>query len=314
MRRIASINAKLEPFKALVKTYDDIRELEGLLASEADESTARELESMSVQFLRDLDALELRTLLSGPHDDKSAIVEIGAGAGGTEACDWAEMLFRMYQRYAERKGYKVEVLTETPGDVTGIRNISFKVDGPLAYGYLKGEQGVHRLVRISPYDASSRRHTSFAAVTVLPEVKEAEVDIKPEELKIETFRASGAGGQHVNKTESAVRIIHIPTGIVVGCQSERSQHKNRATAMSILAARLIELERDKTEEHLRMLRGETPSAEWGRQIRSYVMQPYTLVKDTRTGVETGNVLAVLDGEIEEFITAYLRSDLNARTA
>lgn len=311
MRRIASLKSKLEPYRRLTKTHDDIVELRQMIVESPDAAMATELVSMSSQLLRDLDALELATLLSGPHDDKNAIIEIGAGAGGTEACDWAEMLFRMYTRYAERNGYKVEVLSETPGEVAGIRNISFMVSGPLAYGYLKGEQGVHRLVRISPYDASNRRHTSFAAVTVLPEVKETEIDIKPEDLRIETYRASGAGGQHVNKTESAVRIAHIPTGIVVTCQSERSQHKNRATALSILAARLMELERDKTEDHLRLLRGETPSAEWGWQIRSYVLQPYTMVKDTRTSVETGNVQAVLDGELEEFITAYLRSGLNS---
>lgn len=311
MRRLASLRSKLEPYRRLLKTHSDIVELREMIAESHDESMEAELAKMSSQFLCELDALEIATLLNGPHDDKNAIIEIGAGAGGTEACDWAEMLFRMYTRYAERHGYKVEVLTQTPGEVAGIRSISFMVSGPLAYGYLKGEQGVHRLVRISPFDASNRRHTSFAAVTVLPEVKEAEIDLRPEDLRVETFRASGAGGQHVNKTESAVRIVHLPTGIVVTCQSERSQHKNRATAMAILAARLMELERDKTEEHLRMLRGETPSAEWGRQIRSYVLQPYTMVKDTRTGVETANVQAVLDGELDEFITAYLRSGLNS---
>ncbi len=306
MRRMAALRSRLEPYRLLVQTYDDVIELRDLLEAERDPGAETELGEMAARFLKDLDALELATLLSGPYDENNAIVEIGAGAGGTEACDWAEMLFRMYSRFAEQSGYKVEILTSSPGDVTGLRGISFMVSGSLAYGYLKGEQGVHRLVRISPYDASGRRHTSFASVTVLPEVKVSEVDIKPEDLRVETFRASGAGGQHVNKTESAVRFIHIPTGIVVGCQTERSQHKNRATAMSILAAKLVELERDKTEEHLKMLKGETPSAEWGRQIRSYVLQPYTLVKDTRTGMETGNVQAVLEGNIGDFINAYLR--------
>lgn len=306
MRRLASLRAKIEPLRRLRETWRDIDELTAMLDEAPDEQMERALAQMAEDFLKDLDKLELDTLLAGQHDDKAAIIEIGAGAGGTEACDWVAMLYRMYARWAERKGYRIENLAETPGDVTGYRSVSFRIDGPMAYGYLKSEQGVHRLVRISPFDASNRRHTSFAIVNVLPQVPEAEVDIKPEDLKIETYRSSGAGGQHVNKTESAVRVTHLPTGIVVSCQNERSQHKNRAMAMTILAARLADLERDKTEEHLRRLKGEMTPADWGHQIRSYVLQPYSLVKDMRTNYETGNVQAVLDGDLDGFIEAYLR--------
>jgi peptide chain release factor 2 len=306
MRQIASLRAKLEPLQRLASQYRDIAELRALLAETPDDEMAREVETLARSFLSDLDRYELQILLSGPHDDRNAIVEIGAGAGGTEACDWAAMLLRMYMRWAERSGFRVEMLAETPGDVTGYRSVSFLVEGATAYGYLKGEQGVHRLVRISPFDASARRHTSFAMVEVLPEVAAAEVDIKPDDLRVETFRSSGAGGQHVNKTESAVRVVHLPTGIVVACQNERSQHKNKAMAMTILTARLADLERDKTDEHLRRLKGELTPADWGHQIRSYVLQPYTLVKDTRTSLESGNVQAILDGDLDAFISAYLR--------
>jgi peptide chain release factor 2 len=278
-----------------------------MLEETPDADTEREWGTMASAFVRDLEDLETKVLLSGEHDAGNAIIEIGAGAGGTEACDWAQMLCRMYLRWAERRGFKAEILSESPGDVTGYRGVTVGIEGPFVYGYLKSEHGVHRLVRISPYDASGRRHTSFAIVDVVPEVAEEDVDIDPDDLKIETFRAGGAGGQHVNKTESAIRITHLPTGITVNCQNERSQHKNRAAGMTILASRLAELQRAETEERMRQIKGNMSPAEWGHQIRSYVLQPYTIVKDLRTDFETGNAQAVLDGEIDGFMTAYLRS-------
>jgi peptide chain release factor 2 len=296
----------VNPHAQLVKTEQDIRELYELLAMEESPELEKEADKMAVQFLADLDAYELATLLNGEHDNRNALVEINAGAGGSEACDWASMLYRLYNRWAERRGFKFELISETPGDVTGYRNVSFMISGENAYGYFKAEAGVHRLVRISPFDANARRHTSFAKVEVLPEIEETEVTIDPDDLKVETLRSGGAGGQHVNKVESAVRITHIPSGLVVQCQNERSQHKNRASAMSVLLARLAVLERASEEAKMKLLKGDSGPAEWGRQIRSYVMQPYTMVKDHRTAYETGNVIGVMDGDIDGFIEAFLR--------
>ncbi|MCG9895529.1 MAG: peptide chain release factor 2 [Fimbriimonadaceae bacterium] len=311
LQRAARLRERIVPFEALERRLNDVLEFYELLKDEPDEGMEKDADAQALQVIKDLDDYELQTLLSGEHDHKTAIMETNAGAGGTESTDWAEMLMRMYLRWAERKGCKVELLNETPGEVTGYRNVGFSVTGPNAYGYLKAENGVHRLVRISPFDSASRRHTSFVKVTVLPEMEDTEVQINMDEVKEETLRAGGAGGQHVNKTESAVRLTHLPTGIAVFCQSDRSQHKNRASALKILAARLAELQSVKDEAKRRELAGDQGPAEWGRQIRSYVMQPYTMVKDHRTGQETGNVLGVLDGDIDDFIAAFLKRPKDA---
>ncbi len=306
LQKAARLKDLIYPFTALERRGKDIREMYELLTLEPDDEIEKENDKTARQFLKDLDAYELQTLLSGEHDARNGLVEISAGAGGSEACDWASIVFRMYSRWAQERNFKLEILSETPGDVTGYRNISFEVAGANAYGYLKSENGVHRLVRISPFDAASRRHTSFVRVEVLPETDETEVNINPDDLKVETLKAGGAGGQHVNKTESAVRITHIPTGIVVNCQNERSQHKNRASAMKVLSARIAEVLKAQDQSKVNALKGDTGPAEWGRQIRSYVMQPYTMVKDHRTGFETGNVIAVMDGGIDGFIEAFLK--------
>ena len=255
-----------------------------------------------------LERMKLETLLSGEYDKNNAILALHAGAGGTESQDWVEMLFRMYTRWAERRGFKTETLDYLAGDEAGIKSVTFLIQGLNAYGYAKAEKGVHRLVRISPFDASGRRHTSFASLEVMPELDDdVQIDINPDDLKVDTYRASGAGGQHINKTDSAIRITHIPTGIVVSCQNERSQHKNRDIAMKMLMAKLIERKEQENKEKIEDLKGEQKDIAWGSQIRSYVFHPYNLVKDHRTGFEVGNIGAVMDGDLDGFINAYLKA-------
>ncbi|NPV73161.1 MAG: peptide chain release factor 2 [Pelotomaculum sp.] len=312
VQRLSSLRDRVAVFQKLDKDLEDLEVLAELGEEEEDEAAAAEVKQGLAVVAQKVAEMELTVLLSGPYDRGNAIMALHAGAGGTEAQDWVEMLLRMYTRWAERRGFKVEVLDLLPGDEAGTKSATIEVIGPNAYGYLRSEKGVHRLVRISPFDAAGRRHTSFASVDVLPEVDdEVDVKINPDDLKIDTFRSGGAGGQHVNKTDSAVRITHLPTGIVVTCQNERSQLANRLAAMKMLKARLIDLELRKKEAELAALRGEQQEIAWGSQIRSYVFHPYSLVKDHRTGHETGNVGAVMDGEIDSFIAAYLRE--NART-
>ena len=273
---------------------------------EDDESLEKDLQDKLSLAKSELEDFKIETLLSGKYDSYNAIMTLHSGAGGTEAQDWAEMLFRMYSMYAEKRGYDISVLDELPGDEAGIKSITFLVSGENAYGYLKCEKGVHRLVRISPFDAGARRHTSFASVEVMPEIDSSpEIEIKPEDLKVDTFRSSGAGGQHINKTESAIRITHIPTGIVVSCQTERSQIQNRETAMKMLYSKLVERQEEEEMQKLSEIKGEIKKIEWGSQIRSYVFCPYTLVKDHRTGYETSNIQDVMNGNIQPFINDYL---------
>lgn len=306
-QRLTALKDRVSAFQALAGAHEDLSVLLALGEEEDDEAVAGEVAGELKNLRRRVEETELEVLLSGPYDRDNAIISLHAGAGGTEAQDWVQMLLRMYTRWAEEKGYRVDLVDVLPGDEAGIKSATLMVAGPYAYGYLRAEKGVHRLVRISPFDAAGRRHTSFASVDVLPEVREdVEVEIDPEDLKIDTFRSGGAGGQHVNKTDSAVRITHLPTGIVVQCQSERSQISNRNTAMKLLKAKLLDLEMKKKEAELAALRGEQSEIAWGSQIRSYVFHPYSLVKDHRTGVEIGNVNAVMDGEIDPFIAAYLR--------
>jgi len=307
LQELARLRERLSPYEGLKKAMDDLDEWRSLAEDSPDPGVEAEIERQANSILMQLNDVEMATLLGGEHDRSNAVLEVNAGAGGTEATDWAAMLLRMYMRWAQNRTFSIEIVDETPGDVTGYRTVSLVVEGAFAYGYLKGEAGVHRLVRISPFNAAGKRQTSFARVSVLPEVEGGAVDIKSDDLRVDTFRASGAGGQHVNKTDSAVRITHIPTGIVVSCQNERSQFKNRATAMKVLEARLAVLERNKTEQTLSELRGEVASADWGHSIRSYVLQPYTVVKDVRTDFETGNAQGVLDGDLDGFIESYLRS-------
>lgn len=305
-RELSRAEATVRRIEELERALDDAEVLVQLGVEERDAETLAEAERELRRVATDLGRLERETLFFGEYDDRPAIVTVHAGAGGVDAQDWADMLFRMYTRYLERSGLDFEVDEYQPGEEAGIKSATVTVRGDHAYGLLEGERGVHRLVRISPFDANARRHTAFAAVDVVPEVEVEEVEIDPDDLRIETFRSQGAGGQHVNVTDSAVRITHVPTGIVVSCQAERSQMQNRARAMQILAARLAERARQEQEEELAAIRGEQTEAAWGRQIRSYVLQPYQLVKDLRTGLEVGNVQAVLDGDLDPFIDAYLQ--------
>ncbi len=291
------IKERFENVSALLPEVEECQELSLL------QDLMRELDGIE----KSLSELEVRKMLSGELDAKNCFFSINAGAGGTEACDWALMLSRMYERWVTKRGWALDVLDTTQGEVAGIKSITFKISGPFAYGYAKAERGVHRLVRISPFDSNARRHTSFASVDVTPEIgDEIQIDIKPDQIRIDTYRASGAGGQHVNKTDSAVRITHIPTGIVVSCQSERSQVQNKETCMKLLRAKLYEKEFLERESKIKEMAGEKKEIAWGSQIRSYVFQPYTLVKDARTKYEVGNVHAVMDGEIDDFINAYLK--------
>lgn len=300
----AQLARTLESFRALEKGLSDAADTAEL--ADEDEEIAAEVDASLERVRVAVEKLELQRLLGGPYDGNNAIVSINAGAGGTESQDWASMLLRMLLRWGEQRGFTVEVLDALPGEEAGIKSASFSVEGPYAYGYLRSEQGVHRLVRISPYDANKRRHTSFASVAVAPEVDDSiEIEIKDDDLRVDTYRSSGAGGQHVNKTDSAVRLTHLPTGIVVACQAERSQHKNRAKAMKMLRAKLFELELRRQEEEKAKVAGEKKKIEWGSQIRSYVLQPYRMVKDHRTGFEKGDTDSVLDGDIDGFIEAFL---------
>jgi peptide chain release factor 2 len=305
-RELSHLEHKVKELEDFEKRLEDIEAMIELGMELDDADTAAEVEKELSSLEEGVERLQLETMLTGEYDANNAILTLHAGAGGTEAQDWTDMLFRMYRRYCEKSGYQVEILDYLAGDEAGVKSVTFRAVGENAYGFLKAEKGVHRLVRISPFDANSRRHTSFSALEVMPEIEdEGAIVIPPEDIEIETRRSTGAGGQHINKTESAIRILHKPTGIVVQCQQERSQIQNRETAMNMLRSRLIELREREREEKELELRGDIKKIEWGSQIRSYVFHPYNMVKDHRTNVETSNIQAVMDGELEPFIRAYL---------
>lgn len=307
LKKSKALKNKLERYENLKNEYDDTLMMIDMAIEEDDESVYPELSQNAKNINKELEVLTLETLLSGPYDKNNAILTLHAGAGGTEAQDWAEMLLRMYTRYAERCDFTVETLDFLAGDEAGVKSVTILISGLNAYGYLKAEKGIHRLVRISPFDSSGRRHTSFASAEIMPEIEDdIEIEINSDDLRIDTYRSSGAGGQHINKTDSAIRITHIPTGIVVSCQNERSQHKNKETAMKMLKSKLIEIKEREHMEKIEDIKGVQKDIAWGSQIRSYVFHPYNLVKDHRTGFEMGNIGAVMDGDIDGFINEYLK--------
>lgn len=307
MKEVKSLKDNVATYAALSTQYDDIETMIEMGYEENDPELIPEIDQMMKEFVQTYEDIRMKTLLSGEYDRNNAIVSLHAGAGGTESCDWAAMLYRMYIRWADKKGFSVEVLDSLDGEEAGIKSITFQVNGENAYGYLKSEKGVHRLVRISPFNAAGKRQTSFVSCDVMPDIEEdVDVEIREEDIRIDTFRSSGAGGQHINKTSSAIRITHFPTGIVVQCQNERSQHMNKDKAMQMLKAKLYLLKQEENAAKAAGIRGEVTDIGWGNQIRSYVMQPYTMVKDHRTGVESGNVDAVMDGNIDPFINGYLK--------
>ena len=307
MKELKNMKDTVEGFRKLENQYDDILTLIEMGYEEEDASLIPDIRSELDEFIGELEELRIGTLLSGDYDKNNAILKLNAGAGGTESCDWCSMLYRMYSRWAERKGFSLEVLDYLDGDEAGIKSVTFQVNGVNAYGYLKSEKGVHRLVRISPFNAQGKRQTSFVSLDVMPDIEEdLDVEIDEKDLRIDTYRSSGAGGQHINKTSSAIRITHIPTGTVVQCQNERSQFQNKDKAMQMLKAKLYLLKQEANVEKLSDIRGEVKDIAWGNQIRSYVLQPYKLVKDLRTDVESGNADAVLDGALDPFINGYLK--------
>ncbi len=307
LQKVKSLKSKTEKYNELCREYDDTMVLIDMANSENDDSYIGEVGETIKKIRKTVEEMTLQTLLSGEYDKNNAILSLHAGAGGTEAQDWVEMLLRMYTRWAERRNFSVETLDLLPGDDAGVKSATILVSGENAYGYLKSEKGVHRLVRISPFDAAGRRHTSFASVEVMPEFNdEIQIDIRPEDLRVDTYRSSGAGGQHINKTDSAIRITHLPTGIVVSCQNERSQHKNRDTAMKMLKSKLMELKERENQEKINDIKGVEKEIGWSSQIRSYVFHPYNLVKDHRTNYEMGNITAVMDGDLDGFINEYLK--------
>ncbi len=308
LQKQAALKSKYNSCIGLQTRYEDALSLIEMAEEAEDPSFVDELTESYSSLAKDLDAALLQTLLSGEYDDSNAILTLHAGAGGTEAQDWVEMLYRMYMHWAEGHGYKFKQLDCLPGDDAGIKSVSFLIEGENAFGYMKGEGGVHRLVRVSPFDASGRRHTSFASLEVIPEINDdVNVEINPDDIRIDTYRASGAGGQHVNKTSSAIRITHLPTGIVVACQNERSQHQNKDMAMKMLKSKLLEIKIREHYDKIEDIKGDQMQIAWGSQIRSYVFMPYTLAKDHRTGYEMGNINAVMDGDIDGFINAYLKA-------